>query len=279
MQVQALVVFGLVVGMQVVLSSSSRGVGGVGAGGGGATAPHQEQKQREARRRWQHALTGQSFLLVSYILPIPICVFLLLLGAFGVICLRAFAPRVFVKHFGSLLRPNELPPSERSIDNGKNDDIMDKKKDKDIINDEEKNDKNLVLLPGAFYFLLGTAAAAAWFPEEVARYAVQCLSACDPIAAYAGQSLFPGSPKLVKSNKTVAGCSACFLTALAFGYAYLLNDDDNACWTRAVVGALACTLSEAIPIFPGALGNDNLQIPVVTAGAVRIWDVFYCNRR
>ena len=144
--------------------------------------------QREAKRRWQHAVTGHALVQISYYLPVPFCIAALVGASAGIWYLRKFQSDAYLKHFGPLLRPHEL---------------------------EEGH------LPGAFYFLLGTAATVALFPIQTARYAVECLSLADPIAAWAGQSV--SSPKLTKSA-SLAGCSACFVTAWCIGYCMLVND-------------------------------------------------------
>lgn len=111
-------------------------------------------------------------------------------------------------------------------------------------------------LPGAFWFLLGTTVTAYCFEIEIGRYAVLALSYADPMAAYIGMTV--RSPRIIASA-SLAGSLACFSTAYLLGY-YMLNGDV----TQAFVGALVCTLSEAIP-----LGNDNLLIPVATAASIR----------
>jgi dolichol kinase len=127
------------------------------------------------------------------------------------------------------------------------------------------------VLPGAFFFLLGTIVAATLFPMPIARYAVECLSLADPIAAWVGQSI--SSPKLLPNQSTasVAGSLACFATSWLLGYFMLIQwaerGDDDAPIAISIpcvtLSALACCLAEALPII-----NDNLSIPIVTALAV-----------
>ena len=109
--------------------------------------------------------------------------------------------------------------------------------------------------PGAFYFLLGTMLTTSIFPIEIARYAVDCLSFADPFASFVGKSI--QSPK-ISSSASVAGCfasfSAAFLLAAAVYHLPLKS---------ALIGSIACTLSEAFP-----LANDNLTVPLATAAAV-----------
>ena len=46
--------------------------------------------QKDAKRRWQHALTGHALVQVSYFLPEYVCVALLLLGALAIWILKVF---------------------------------------------------------------------------------------------------------------------------------------------------------------------------------------------
>jgi dolichol kinase len=196
---------------------------------------------REAKRRWQHAITGHAFVVASYFLPIQACVPCLAVGAAGIWYLRFYRTDLFQKSFGPLLRPHETSGNR---------------------------------LPGAFYFLLGTALAAALFPIRTARYAVECLSICDPIAAYVGRSATargrPWNAK-VHESASLAGSAACFLSAWAIGHLYLAGNggdgdgsEDPFSVRRAIfAGAAACCVSEAVPF-----GNDNLLIPLATGAAV-----------
>jgi dolichol kinase len=88
----------------------------------------------------------------------------------------------------------------------------------------------------------------------IARYAVECLSIADPLAAWVGQSI--ESPKITKSS-SVAGSSACFLVAWMIGWVFFNKERSLLSIT---LGACGCTISEALPF-----ANDNLIIPIVTA--------------
>ena len=136
--------------------------------------------------------------------------------------LQQYFPTQFRSTFGTLLRKDELSGEQ---------------------------------LPGAFYFLVGTALTVALTKNDmnVARYAVECLAIADPMASWIGSTI--RSPKL-NSRSSVAGCLACFVTAWFVGYIMLLKAT-----TRIhVVGALVCTVAEGI-----VYGNDNLNIPIFTA--------------
>ena len=179
--------------------------------------------EREAKRRWQHALTGHILVQASYIIPMTYGNIGLLIGATGMAYIRFFHPEEFIKAFGPLLRPEELEAGS---------------------------------LPGAFFFLIGTFLTSTMFELPVARYAVECLAIADPMAAFVGK-LVP-SP-MIHSSASMSGCLACFMTAFLIGY--LMIPETN--MFHLAVGALGCTLAEALPF-----GNDNMTIPIVSALAL-----------
>ena len=180
---------------------------------------------KETKRRLQHAMTGHALVQISYVLPRNVAIVLLMLGAVGIYALQTYFPDHFRKTFGPLLRPKEL--------NGRQ-------------------------LPGAFYFLLGTAATV-FFVEDwtVARYAVECLAIADPVASWIGSSV--SSPKL-NDGSSISGCAACFLTSLFVGWMMLPSTTSI---STVSIGALVCTIAEALPF-----GNDNMNVPILTGLAV-----------
>ena len=216
----------LIVSFQIMIAKAKSG--------GGTTAVSDASK-----RRFQHALTGHALVQISYILPYTFCIVALSIGIIGFLVARNYFPIWFYTTFGSLLRPEEL--------SGK-------------------------VLPGAVYFLVGTTLSAILTGEDklyIARYAVECLAIADPIASYIGATI--SSPQLCKGS-SLSGCIACFLTSFCVGFIMLgyTNSDGNTTggeassssstsWFVLVLGALACTISEAIPF-----GNDNLNIPIAT---------------
>jgi len=202
--IRVAVLFALIVGFQVLVS--------------------QVALEREAKRRWQHALTGHILVQASYFIPMDYGIVALLVGAAGMAYLRLVHPQKFMQSFGELLRPEEV----------------------------EANGQ----LPGAFYFLIGTAMTSYWFDLPTARYAVECLAIADPMAAFLGKSI--SSPK-IHSRASVAGCCGCFVSAFGIGYCML----QDATIFQLALGALACTVAESLPY-----GNDNLTIPLVTATAI-----------
>jgi dolichol kinase len=179
--------------------------------------------EKETKRRLQHALTGHALVQISYVLPRNLAIGLLLLGAAGMYALQKYFPNQFRQTFGPLLRAQELSGDQ---------------------------------LPGAFYFLLGTAVTVLLVEDwTVARYAVECLAIADPVASWIGSTV--ASPKINKGS-SLSGCVACFLTAWCVGW-LMLPTNTNSAFTM-TIGALACTIAEALPY-----GNDNLNIPILTA--------------
>jgi dolichol kinase len=181
--------------------------------------------EKEAQRRWQHALTGQALVGCSYLFDVWLCVAGLLFGLFGIACMKYMYPTEYQKLFGPLLRPHERDQ-----------------------------------LPGAFYFLLGTLLVLFLVPLETARYAVLCLSYADPAAAWIGRTI---PLRKIHDSASVGGCLACFVTACVVGSAVLSSDQDENPVARILIGALVCTIAEALPV-----GNDNLMIPLLTALSV-----------
>lgn len=189
--------------------------------------------QKETKRRFQHALTGHALVQISYVLPRTISLILLTIGCIGMYLAKTFFFEKFLEAFGGLLRPKETSGE---------------------------------VLPGAFYFLVGTALVVSGLVTNemnIARYAVECLALADPMASWVGSTI--QSPKFTiatagggSRTSSLAGCLACFGTAIVVGW-WMLEEDV----TVLVAGAVACTVAEGLPF-----GNDNLNIPVITAFVV-----------
>jgi len=210
--------------------------------------------QKETKRRFQHALTGHALVQISYVLPRSLSLALLLIGSIGMYLAKKFFFEAFLEAFGGLLRPKEISGE---------------------------------VLPGAFYFLVGTAITVSGLVTSdmrIARYAVECLALADPMASWIGSTV--PSPKFTMATdknggtrtSSLSGCLACFGTALGVGWWMLvvISSHDNEMRDGAtatsnneftlvtlVAGALVCTIAEGLPF-----GNDNLNIPVITAFAV-----------
>ena len=189
---------------------------------------------KETKRRFQHALTGHALVQISYVLPRSVSLVLLLIGSIGMYVAKTFFFETFLEAFGGLLRPQEISGE---------------------------------VLPGAFYFLVGTAFVVSGLVTEnmgIARYAVECLALADPMASWVGSTI--PSPKFAMATadggtriSSLSGCLACFGTALGVGWWMLASQD----FTTLLAGAVACTIAEGLPF-----GNDNLNIPVITAFVV-----------
>jgi dolichol kinase len=210
--------------------------------------------EREAKRRWQHALTGQALVLASYYIPAvqTVGVGALLLAAVLICYLRFYQTHLYFEAFGSLLRP-----SERDADDNVNESTP-KTSSAQACNAKTARRRQL---PGAFYFLIGTALTLRLFPLDIARYAVMCLSWADPTAAWVGQ--WSRSKIRINSSASLGGCLACFFTSMAIGCLFLQPELG---WIHVAVGAIACTVAEA-----SRFGiNDNILIPLATATAVQL---------
>lgn len=234
-----------------------------------------KNSHREMRRRIQHATTGHAIVLLSYFLSPTLlrCGQALIILAMMIIYYihQYHFHTIYMKIAGPYLRPNEL------------------------LHDPKRHYRGLIL-PGAWYFLLGVIITSLCFPRDIARYATMCLSYGDPIAAYVGQTIpsvrimdvmimnhpkwktMSSPPKppssssmlsfegffhhvVLSSNASLSGCIACFTSSLMIGYFMLEPTNNTIKWARVIVGAYACTISEAFPIFY----NDNVTIPIVTA--------------
>jgi dolichol kinase len=184
--------------------------------------------QRETKRRWQHALTGHVLVQSSYVLPKNVALALLIITSVGMLLWRTFLPEHFYQAFGPLLRPTELQGGSQ-------------------------------YMPGAFYFLLGTAITVSMVDGwMIPRYAVECLALADPVASWIGSSIL--SPK-INAGTSLSGAIACFVTAMGVGWCMLEEPYNN--MLTLMIGALACTIAEGLPF-----GNDNLNIPILTALAI-----------
>lgn len=196
------------------------------AGSTCSTAAGKDRSDVHLRRRIQHSATGLVFVALSYIIPPIPAAAMLLTGAAALFMLHRLrlrseaAQEVYMKLFGALLRPHERTG-----------------------------------LPGAFYFVLGTAASLA-FPIDISRLAVLCLSVGDPVAAIVGTTI--GGPKFFGDERTSwSGSLACFATSFVLGLGIMRFDT-----TESSVAAISATLAEA---FAPRIGiDDNLLVPITT---------------
>jgi hypothetical protein len=121
--------------------------------------------KRETKRRIQHAMTGHSIVLLSYILSSTMLrygQFLLFVIIIIIYYIHQYHfHTIYMKIAGPYLRPLEL------------------------ISDHH----NCIVLPGAYYFLCGVWITSLLFPLYITQYSVMCLSYSDPMASYIGQTI------------------------------------------------------------------------------------------
>jgi len=146
--------------------------------------------------------------------------------------------------------------------------------------------KTIPALPGAYYFLVGTALSTLFFSTKVARTSLLVLSIADPMAGLVGvcftktlgcnitwKRLF----RIGAGGPSLAGSIACAITTIFCTYVYITSTDDTSIISgdgnsvslslasRCCVGIVAA-LAEALGgrNFPliGAVVDDNLLIPL-----------------
>ena len=248
----------------------------------GRYSNHHTATATEAKRRFQHGITGCILVAISCCIPIYLCIFLLIVATYIIYHIKTYHfHTIYIPNFGPLLREYEKhPPLSASSTSSSS--ALDHHTEAAAAASSSSS-VSQIPLPGAFYFLLGTTMTTILFPLRIARYSVLCLSLADPMAAYIGQSIasyrldqLPYVQRLgIVTNATVSGCLACFSTAWMIGYVLLVvmvDPHDTAMSNRPILmitaGALACCIAEAIPF--RVYGNDNVQIPVLTALMVTI---------
>ena len=221
----------IIILLQILTARYIRQRSATGGAGGGTNSSKQDRSDLHIQRRFQHAATGLVFVGISYIIPpFPATIMLLVADAALYVLHRArlrseAAQEIYMKLFGALLRPHERTS-----------------------------------LPGAFYFVLGTAASLV-FPINVARFSVLCLSLGDPVAAIVGTTI--GGPKLI-GGKSWSGTLACFAVCFVLGYGIMGFNP-----TGSAIAALCATLAE---LFSSIIGiDDNLLIPISTCLGFTIW--------
>uniref|UniRef100_K3X455 Dolichol kinase n=1 Tax=Globisporangium ultimum (strain ATCC 200006 / CBS 805.95 / DAOM BR144) TaxID=431595 RepID=K3X455_GLOUD len=255
-----------IAGIVIFQFVASRGVRFGSSGSGGARShssahlrPHDLQSfplrtELHLQRKVQHTLTGLLFYAVSWVMPLDIAVIILLIAVgvlYGVHQLRKSSPRVdalYVASFHGILRRDEASKT---------------------------------VLPGAFYFVLGTAIAAAVYPLPVARLAILCLGVGDPAASLMGTLYNQHDKKnVIKSTKKkkqksqstkswagfvgalVASFAATFL-AMSWSDTQKTPIEDKQVVVRtakALFAGTAAAVAEAIDV---AGWDDNLSLPLI----------------
>ncbi|KDO33356.1 phosphatidate cytidylyltransferase [Saprolegnia parasitica CBS 223.65] len=120
-------------------------------------------------------------------------------------------------------------------------------------------------LPGAFYFLMGSALSFVLYPKFIAQLAVLHLSLGDPCASFFGITLGQHSTKLW-NGKTLAGVIGCFLVCLLSSVAFLTTATHDAITDLSTFQQL---LLMGMAGIAGAIGevlnvgcDDNLSMPL-----------------
>ena len=235
-------------------------------------------------RRIQHLLTGLAILSLSYVIP-PYPLGSALLSAATLAFYFAHRRRLhdyeydtnYLRQFGGLLREEER--GEWILDDGSQCDKMDE-------NGKLKyRRKSHPILPGAFYFLLGTAMSSALFTTRIAQTSLLVLSVSDPAAGFAGvwfanmncNITWSRLWGIVRGEKgmnigpTVVGSLACGISTLLCTYVYFPKDYPHldVRW-RIIVGVVVSIVEAAAGRCMMLPVDDNLLIPLV-AGGLLTW--------
>ncbi|KAF1336575.1 hypothetical protein FI667_g263, partial [Globisporangium splendens] len=247
---------------QFIVSRSVRGSssGGVHSHSSTHSRPHDPQSfplrtELHLQRKAQHALTGLLFYAASWVMPLHVAIptlFIVACAFYAVHQLRKLNPRVdalYVASFHGILRRDEASKA---------------------------------VLPGAFYFVLGTAIAAAVYPLPVARLAILCLGVGDPAASLVGtlynqhkQTNNPTKPKKQKSysTKSWAGFVGALVASFAATFLSLSWSDTQKATSlpiedkqvrvrlaEALLAGITTAIAEAIDV---AGWDDNLSLPLI----------------
>lgn len=122
-------------------------------------------------------------------------------------------------------------------------------------------EKEASRLTGTVYSLAAALIAFLVFPRDIAVLALSFLAVGDAMATIVGKRI--GETRLL-GKKTLEGDLACFVSCIAVGFiGYFAGLDIS--WLAILVGSLAATIAEAIPLPL----NDNLTVPLF-AGLVMV---------
>jgi len=271
-------------------------------------------------RRIQHAITGLVILIISYIVPpYPIGFVLLVIASatFYHIHWKRLHDETwdqwYLDRFGELLREHERGEWEdekKVADSNNSISTLNKKKNHDDAPMlYKRRRKTPPALPGAFYFLLGTALSTLLFPTVTARTSLLILSIADPMAGLVGvwfsehlgwnitwkklflQRLQKGKNGIddgIIGGPSVAGSVACAVTTIICTYVYIPFASINTNSTipeanisvylslnsRLCIGIITA-LTEAmvgrhLPVIGTKMADDNLLIPLVV-GSLICW--------
>ncbi|OQR92789.1 hypothetical protein ACHHYP_03200 [Achlya hypogyna] len=122
-------------------------------------------------------------------------------------------------------------------------------------------------LPGAFYFLTGSALSFVVYPKFIAQLSVLHLSLGDPCASFFGITLGQHSTRLW-NGKTVAGVIGCFLVCLLSSVVFVTLAAHDAVKSFSVIKQMLFMAATGVA---GAIGevvnvgcDDNLSMPLLS---------------
>ncbi|TMW69626.1 hypothetical protein Poli38472_001782 [Pythium oligandrum] len=180
------------------------------------------------QRKAQHAVTGLMIYVVSGMFPVYADVTVLFtcaLAFYGLHALRKRSKRVdmlYLRCFHGLLRREEIQKA---------------------------------VLPGAFYFLVGSGLVLSLFPTAIARLAILHLSFGDPSASLIGSRF--GRRRLA-SGKSFEGFLGCWIVASLVTW---VESGISVSITHSALRGLCAAVAESIDFG----WDDNLSLPVISA--------------
>ncbi|KAL7544578.1 hypothetical protein ACHAWF_007955, partial [Thalassiosira exigua] len=252
-------------------------------------------------RRFQHAATGIAILFISHLIkPYPTGFLILAISTAAFYILHQKRThdeewdRWYLKHFGALLRGHERGEWEELSNGGG------ATRGPPPQHAQRRRRKVRPALPGAFYFLLGTALSSFLFPAVPFRASLLVLSISDPMAGLAGSwfsnvgfnitwkrilprvvTNFDGGGK-ADGGPSIAGSIACAIVTILCTYVYVplssamadaevreKSEISLSLGSRLSIG-LATALVEAMGGAHLPMADDNLLIPLAV-GSLICW--------
>jgi diacylglycerol kinase (CTP) len=236
----------VITGAAILLQWLMGRAGGSRDGDGGAAVVPRGAARGEVhlRRKVQHAASGALIAVGLALLPRPaalaaLLAFLALYAALH--AARGASPavhRAYLRALGAVLRSHEVPAGA---------------------------------IPGAVWFVAGTAVCVYCFDPPIALLSLGFLSLGDPIASYVGVSYGRSAPCLRRvaapSGKTAAGSLGCFVACAAVGAAWAIcGGGAGTVAARAHLApfvGLCGVIGAAAEMAPLRL-DDNLTIPILS---------------
>ncbi|OQS07459.1 hypothetical protein THRCLA_00526 [Thraustotheca clavata] len=129
-------------------------------------------------------------------------------------------------------------------------------------------------LPGAFFFLTGSALSFVFYPKFIAQLSVLHLSLGDPCASFFGITLGHTTSKLW-NGKTLAGVIGCFFVCLLSSIAFLSfvvhHDIAHLSWLKQVLIMGTSGIAGAIGEVLNVGCDDNLSMPIISGLFITIF--------